>query len=296
MSWRKSGDSPIVAKLVGGLGNQLFIYGAALEQASRLGVNVEIDTSFYRIHTKRVYGLDQLFELSMHQSTPSEANPSLTRRVLNYALRRLRQSDILMEFKEKSHRFQPEIFTIRPGTTIEGYFQSPKYFPSVGAGIAQSIRNVVVSTSEQAIIDDVSSKPFIAVHVRRGDYLSESHIREAHGLTTRRYYEASLEILGGKGAPCIVFTDSPKETEKELEGMSELVFDSRISPLGELATLKLMSLASGIVMSNSSFSWWAAYTMRHFDPDSTVVSPRPWSTEIYFNEELIQRSWWSVGL
>jgi len=296
MSWRKSGDSPIVAKLMGGLGNQLFIFGAALEQARRLGVKVEVDTSFYSIHKKRVYGLDELFGLSVHEPTSSEANPSLVRRALKYTLRRLKRSDLLMEFKEKSHRFQPEIFTIRPGTKIEGYFQSPKYFPSVGAEIAQSIRNVVVSTSEQAIIDDVSSKPFIAVHVRRGDYLSESHIREAHGLTTRRYFEASLEILAGKGAPCMVFTDSPQEVEKELGGISELVFDSRILPLGELATLKLMSLASGIVMSNSSFSWWAAYTMSHFFPDSTVISPRPWSKEIDFNEELINHRWWNVGL
>jgi hypothetical protein len=78
--------------------------------------------------------------------------------------------------------------------------------------------------------------------------------------------------------------------------MRELVFDSRISPLGELATLKLMSLASGIVMSNSSFSWWAAYTMSHFDPASTVISPRPWSKDIFFNEELVHRRWWNIGL
>jgi hypothetical protein len=281
---------------MGGLGNQLFIFGAALEQARRLGVKVEVDTSFYSIHKKRVYGLDELFELSVHEPTPSETNPSLIRRALKYALRRLKRSDLLMEFKEKSHRFQPEIFTIRPGTTIEGYFQSAKYFPSVGAEIAQSIRNVEVSTSEQAIIDDVASKPFIAVHVRRGDYLTESHIRETHGLTTKGYYEASLEILGRKVAPCIVFSDSPEVAEKELMGISELVFDSRLSPLGELATLKLMSLASGIVMSNSSFSWWAAYTMSHFDPGSTVISPRPWSKDIFFNEELIHRRWWNIGL
>jgi hypothetical protein len=291
MSPRKVVDSPVVAKLIGGLGNQLFIYAAALEQARRLGVDIEVDTSWYVDKTNRIYILDRLFGPQLH-----EAKPSQIRKTSKFAGLLLKRFNLSTEFKEKSHRFQPEIFTILPGTTIEGYFQSPKYFPSVGAEIAQSIRNVEVSTSEQAIIDDVASNPFIAVHVRRGDYLKESYIREAHGLTTRGYYEASLEILGGKGAPCIVFTDSPKETEKELGGMSELVFDSRISPLGELATLKLMSLASGIVMSNSSFSWWAAYTMSHFDPDSTVISPRPWSKDIFFNEELINRRWWNVGI
>jgi hypothetical protein len=291
MSPRKVVDSPVVAKLMGGVGNQVFIYAAALEQARRLGVDIEVDTSWYEDKKNRFYRLDQLFGAPLHES-----KSSLFRQSRGFGRPLLKKLNLLMEFKENSHLFQAEIFKIRPGTTIEGYFQSPKYFPSVGAEIAQSIRNVVVSASEQAIIEDLCSRPFIAIHVRRGDYSSESHIKEAHGLTTREYYEASLEILGGKDAPCIVFTDSPEETKTELGGISELVFDSRILPLGELATLKLMSLASGIVMSNSSFSWWAAYTMRHFDPDSTVISPRPWSKEIYFNEELIQPSWWSVGL
>jgi hypothetical protein len=291
MSPRKVVDSPVVAKLIGGLGNQVFIYAAALEQARRLGVDIEVDTSWYDDKTNRIYILDQLFGAPLHQAKTSQF-----RQILKFARPLLKQFDLLMEFKERSHRFQPEIFKIRPGTTIEGYFQSPKYFPSVGAEIAESIRSVNVSATEQDVIDDVCSRPFIAIHVRRGDYLFESHIREAHGLTTRGYYEASLEILGGKSVPCIVFTDSPEETEKELGGMSELVFDSRILPLGELATLKLMSLASGIVMSNSSFAWWAAYTMSHFDPDSTVISPRPWSKDIFFNEELINRRWWNVGI
>jgi hypothetical protein len=296
MSWRKSGHSPVVAKITDGLGNQIFIFAAALEQARRLGVEVEVDTSFYKIHTKRAYGLNQLFETPINETPIQEATPNIAIRILKHVLRRLKRSDLLKEFREKSYHFQPEIFNIRPGTTIEGYFQSPKYFPSVGAEIAESIRNVVVSATEQAVIDDVSSRPFIAIHVRRGDYLSEAHLREAFGITTREYYEKSLEMIGGRGVPCIVFTDSPEEAKQELRRMKELVFDARILSLGEIATLKLMSLASGIVMSNSSFSWWAAYTMSHFNPGSTVISPRPWSKEIYFNEELINRRWWSVGL
>lgn len=296
MTLRKVNRSPVVAKIMEGLGNQLFIYAAALEQARRLGVDVQADLSFYIVHTKRVYGLNQLFELDIHEPTPSESSPSLAKRVLKYVLRRLKLSNLLMEFKEGSHRFQPEIFSIRPGTTIEGFFQSAKYFPSVGAEIAESIRNASVSAAEQDVIDDVSSRQFIAIHVRRGDYLSESHIRDAHGVTTREYYEKSLEMIGGRGVPCIVFTDSPQEAKKELGGISELVFDSRILTLGELATLKLMTLASGIVMSNSSFSWWAAYTMNHFDPHATVISPRPWTNKVDFNDELIHRRWWNVGI
>jgi hypothetical protein len=284
-------DSPVVAKLVEGLGNQLFIYGAALEQARRLGVDIEVDTSWYSTQTKRVYALHPLFSPSVHKS-----NPSLPSRALKFLLRRLKKCDLPLEFNEKSHRFQPEIFKIRPGTKIQGYFQSTKYFPSVGAAISESIRDVIVSTSEQAIIDDVSSAPFIAIHVRRGDYLSESRTREFHGLTTREYYIASLKMIGGKGTSCLVFTDSPKDAKEELGDLSELVFDSRIFTLGELATLKLMSRASGVVMSNSSFSWWAAYTMNQYDPDSVVICPRPWSKEVYFNEELIDRRWWSIGV
>jgi hypothetical protein len=283
--------SQIIAKLVEGLGNQIFIYAAGLEQARRLGVDLEVDISWYDSQAKRSYCLAHLFNPPVHK-----ANSNIARRVLRFALQRLTNFGLSKEFKERSHGFQPELFKIRPGTTISGYFQSARYFPSVGAEIAGSIRDVVVSDEEQVIIDDISSSPFIAIHVRRGDYLTETHTREIHGITTRDYYEASLGMVGGRGAPCIVFTDSPEETEGEIGGISGLVFDSRVFSLGELATLKLMSLASAIVMSNSSFSWWAAYTMSHFDSDSTVICPRPWSKEINFNEELIDRRWWNVGL
>jgi hypothetical protein len=284
------GQRPIVAKLVGGLGNQIFIYATALEQARRLGVDVEVDTSWYGTQAKRFYGLDKLFNPSLHHEDSNRLNG-----LFGKVLRRLKKSDETLEFIEESYRFHPEIYKILPGTTIKGYFQSAKYFPSVGDEIAKSIRNVIVSDNEQAIIDGVSSSPFIAIHVRRGDYLSESHTRKIHGLTTKEYYEASLGMIAAIGAPCIVFTDSPKETKEELGDMRELVFDSRIFSLSELATLKLMSLASVIVMSNSSFSWWAAHTISVFDPDATVISPRPWSKEIYFNEELINSRWWSLG-
>jgi len=291
MGRKRVGQPPVVAKLVEGLGNQIFIYATALEQARRLGVDLEVDTSWYGTQTKRFYALDKLFNPSLHVD-----NPSQVKGFLGKVLRRLTKPDRALEFKERSYHFHPEIFKIRPGTTIKGYFQSAKYFPSVGSEIAKSIRNVIVSDIEQAIIDEVCSRPFIAIHVRRGDYLSESHTREIHGLTSREYYEASLDKIGGRGAPCIVFTDSPKETQKELGDLSDLVFDSRIFSLGEIATLKLMSLASVIVMSNSSFSWWAAYTMSVFDPDATVVTPRPWSKDIYFNEELVNSRWWSLGV
>jgi hypothetical protein len=291
MSPRKVVDSPVVAKLTGGLGNQIFIYAAALEQARRLGVNIGVDTSWYKDKSDRFYRLEQLFGAPLH-----EANSSKLGQALEFARPLLKQFDLWGKFQERSSRFQPEIFQIRPGTTIEGYFQSPKYFPSVGAEIAESIRNVIVSSAEQDVIDDVSSRPFNAIHVRRGDYLTESHTKEIHGLTSRKYYESSLALIGGRGIPCIVFTDSPQEAEQELAGISELVFDSRLHLLGDIATLKLMTLASGIVMSNSSFSWWAAYTISHFDRNCTVISPRPWTGKVDFNEELIDPSWWNVGM
>lgn len=291
MILRKVDSSPVVAKLMGGLGNQIFIYAAALEQARRLGVDIEVDISWYKDQSNRIYRLDELFGAPLH-----EVKSSQLRKILQFARPLLKQFGLWVEFKENSYRFQPEIFQIRPGTTINGYFQSAKYFPSVGAEIAESIRNAVVSASEQAIIEDLSSCPFIAIHVRRGDYLSESHIQEMHGLTSREYYEMSLKLVGGRGIPYIVFTDSPQEAEQEFAGMSELVFDSRVGLLGDIATLKLMTLASGIVMSNSSFSWWAAYTISHLDRNSTVVSPRPWTRDVYFNEELIDRRWWNIGV
>jgi hypothetical protein len=283
-------NRPIIAEVVGGLGNQLFIYAAALEQARRLNVEVWLDLSWFDLQDKRGFSLDQFFDSLLYVPSSGESFPLPS---LSKFFSSLRKASV---FQEENHYFQEEMFSIPEGTRIRGYFQSTKYFPSVRGLMARAVREAQVTRKELEVIEDIRSHPFNAIHVRRGDYFYDAATAAYHGITTREYFEVGARLLGNPDLPCLVFSDSEDLVRTELDGIRNLVFDPRLSDLGEVATLKLMSCAEGLVTSNSSFSWWAAFTLNHFAPAATVVTPRPWSKDIFFNTELIDNRWINLGL
>ena len=286
----------IIAFLSGGLGNQLFVYAAALEQADRIGVNVLADVSWFYRQDKRVYLLGHLFPNLQVIGGSSRASRTLSK--ASSILNRLRKHSVFVEkgFYETKNSFDDGIFSITEGTRLRGYFQSTKYFPSSGALVAEAIRQARVSKEEQSILDDICSRPFNAIHVRRGDYFHSPSTRDFHGLTTKEYFEAGSRLFGNSTLPCLVFSDSPQIARKELDGVGNFVFDPKTLDLGDVATLKLMSYAKGLVISNSSFSWWAAYTISQYDACAVIVTPRPWSKEIDVNHNLIHQNWINLSI
>ena len=57
---------------------------------------------------------------------------------------------------------------MRPGTTLVGYFQSSRYFPSVRRALLDSLWNVTETAQESAVIADFRSRPSVTLHLRRG--------------------------------------------------------------------------------------------------------------------------------
>lgn len=282
-------NRPITAEIIGGLGNQLFIYAAALEQSFRLGVELEIDRSWFDSQEKRRFQLDQIFPIR-------NANHGVLENLANRASKALRLPGLQPQvFSEVSEQFDPAVFNISPGTRLRGYFQSLRYFPNVGAEIAQRIYNLPLSEDENKIFTKLVENEFNAIHVRRGDYAQDKTTMEYHGLTSRTYFEESLRLFPNPKLPVLVFTDSIDATKNELDGLPNLWFADELERLSDITTLKLMSHASSLAMSNSSFSWWAAYTISSIKAESRIISPRPWSRDIFFNRELIKPSWISLG-
>jgi hypothetical protein len=95
------------------------------------------------------------------------------------------------------------------------------------------------------------------VHVRRGDY----KLNPNWGCLGIEYYERALEVIQENDLERIViFSDSPIETRREFE-KSKLLRNIKVivPPVGTPAaeSMLLMSKASNIVLSNSTFSVWS---------------------------------------
>jgi len=140
----------------------------------------------------------------------------------------------------------------------------------------------------------VSDKKIIGNHVRRGDY---KNYAEEFGLLSARYYSEALKEIESQipNAKLWLFSDEPEEVSNEFKGsgitFNYVVKDNELSPA---ESITLMSKLSGLIIANSTFSWWAGFLSK----GHLVVAPKPWfrSEGSWLKEEnLIPDSWVRVS-
>jgi len=181
-------------------------------------------------------------------------------------------------FQENDFSYDPRIEEISIGTSLIGYFQSWKYFQSISAELRTSILKHAPRSdwfqTEQRLLGGM--KPWIALHVRRGDY-AEPFNAQFHGLTSRDYYETAIKSIESKLGSCnvVLFSDEP-DVAAELIGAIHPITRIIKAPDDShpMESILLMSQANAIITANSSFSWWAAW-LANLEPALTFA-PDPW--------------------
>ena len=273
---RKNSNS-IVVRLEGGLGNQLFGWAAGFQLAHRLNLNLELDAS--RL-IQRKLELDS-FSLSRDINI-----------VTDFSKKRKDPFRSTPVFKEKDFRFDPRIREIDKPVVLSGYFQSWKYF----ADRESEIRKLITLTDESNQLKSIREKvPFqevLGIHVRRGDYIGlENH----HGITDSEYFKQSI-VLASKlstFSKIAVFSDDISAAKDTFPDADYYISETEIPSPAE--NLVLMSECVALIGSNSSFSWWAAFTS---DREEKVrIFPRPWFTgENLDTRDLLPKHWITLGL
>lgn len=292
-------DGICVHQLGGGLGNQLFEYAAGLAQARRLNCPLYIDISAFRTYAARRFELGALglpgtlVDLDFPRSRDDGSvglRHRFSRRLPPLSRQRLARTPV---FRPTTADFDPGIDSVTPGTTLSGYFQSARYFSPVVDEMFSHLRSAL----SRAIGDSRMFVPgFVSVHIRRGDYLDPRNMASL-GLAGPGYFRAALRLL--RRDPTVptrhlVFTDSPNLIGDDFAPGRTEMFDAELKR-DTLSTLAAMSEGDAIVMSNSSFSWWAAWMMRRRDPDCWVIAPRPWhANRAEESSDLLPPTWVTV--
>ncbi len=294
-SHRSDTRKPVTVQLVGGLGNQVFGYFAGEYLRAAFDHNVEYIPS---VQANGVFGLTssitdlgiQPYDLSKHTKN---RYATLKRRLYTAGIRVGLDENLLRSkmrlFRSQEVGFDSRLDYVTPGTLVEGYFQSYMYIDYVSGKIGPpviSIQNPTPWLSDQ--IHKISEESPIMVHVRRGDY---RNLASTNGNLDSTYYlegvDAIMAELGKR--PIWVFSDEPAHVQSELGSKlpksALYVFQPRNSTAAE--ALYLMSLGSGSVISNSTFSWWSA-KLRSGGP---TVAPESWFKALPEPLHLIPPDW-----
>jgi hypothetical protein len=156
---------------------------------------------------------------------------------------------------------------------LNGYFQSERYFPSN----SDELRKILLS---KLSIDLKSEFEYEYVaHIRLGDYVTKKQVNAIHGHVDEIYLARALSQLGWDQSKKIcVVTDDPNSFRILFPNYEKLV--SKVQNTNQIEDFKTIARANNKIISNSTFSWWAAWVGQ-----GNVVAPKKWYANMKILEE-----------
>ncbi|MGI4751471.1 MAG: alpha-1,2-fucosyltransferase [Janthinobacterium lividum] len=281
----------VVTKLVSGLGNQLLQYAMGRQLSLLKEVPLLLDVSFFKDQNLRSYKLDH-FNINAEIATKAQLQPfeqeiarynNLHQQTSLYAKVYRKLEPVLFPkhtknyFKEATWWIlEPEVYKTPSDVYIEGYWQHYKYFENLQPEIFNElILNSYSNLDTINWLEKIKNDPFaVAVHIRRGDYVTDSGANYLMGVLPVDYYnKAILYIKERITDPNFYFFSDDLEWVKSNITTGTINFYVDQNP--DYIDLNLIRHCKHQIIANSTFSWWGAFLNRN--PDKIVIAPQQWS-------------------
>lgn len=276
----------------------MFQYAAgralSLEKSANLLLDID-GFDGYRLH--QGFELSRVFTCPVTQAEPDDMrtllgwqSSRLARRVLaRRKLRLLRSRHFLVE---PHFHYWPGICNVQPPCYLVGYWQSERYF----ADVAQTIRSDFtfrqpMSSRNLELAEEIGAVNAVSLHVRRGDYVSDSKTAATNGVCPLAYYEAAIEYIAERvDAPhFFVFSDDTEWVRANLISQFPCSHLDHNRGAESFNDMRLMSMCRHHIIANSSFSWWGAWLNSH--EDKIVVAPKNWFANGGSTQDLLPIGW-----
>lgn len=245
---------------MGQLGNQLFqfsaLYGLSLHLDDSVLLPVE---NIYKVAYKgRTYqsslDLFNCFDLSELFLTSKE-----NLHVQHY-------------YKQPSFRYDPHFWNIEKNTSIEGYFQSEKFFLQYRKDLLTLLQ---FKSQIRKLADWHLNKlkehghEIVGIHVRRKDYVNDQIDCKSS------YYLRAIDYmhLAGK-THFVVVSDDLEWCKEQFKDVANMHY---MQDSGHYVDLCLLSLCDHNILCNSSFGWWGSWLNQK--ESRIVVAPKIWCPE-----------------
>lgn len=288
----------VISQVIGGLGNQMFQYAAGRALAMRLGGDLALDISAFEN-----YNLHQGFELTrVFAMSPAIASGQDLSRMLGWQHSPLARSVLARRpfavlrsrrFVSEPHFHYCSDFDQLDGDVyLAGYWQSEKYFKRVIAQIREDFRFRLPLEGENAeLAARLSQTQAVSLHVRRGDYASNSATTAVHGLCSPTYYHDALRIVRQQipDAHLYIFSDDIGWVRKNIKIELPSVYVEHNQGKDSFNDMMLMSLCRHHITANSSFSWWGAWL--NSSSSKLVIAPKKWFADDKSTADLIPHQW-----
>lgn len=263
----------VIVKIIGGLGNQMFLYAYAKALQQR-GYEVKIDVSAFETYGLHEYGLDK-YNIHLDASTKEENNKFYKNNIVSKILRRV-GLDFSKKIQEKSLLFDNKFLSININSYIKGYFQSEKYFNDIREIILNefTINSDISDYTKELENQIINSKNSCSLHIRRGDFINSTNIN-IHGSCDLAYYKKAIQYLEEKvqDVHYFIFSDDIAWVKENLVIENATYIENKEKRIPH-EDMYLMHLSQHNIIANSSFSWWGAWLNQN--EEKIVIAPKRW--------------------
>lgn len=170
--------------------------------------------------------------------------------------------------------YRDELNAIQKPTLVWGFFQSPVYFDSISEKIKayftvkDEYKAGFVSFMQE---NHLQPGAYIALHIRRTDYkgfIVPGLQGDDFTLPVSYFHAALAKISNEKNWPVVFVSDDPDA----IEGLFPEIKQKVISKNNEITDFLILQHAGKLVISNSTYSWWAAYLNKFAGKD--IYAPK----------------------
>ncbi len=285
-----------IVRFKGGLGNQMFQY-AFYQALKNKGRETKVNLGYYKKNPRGMrFCLDRVFpDVKMEHVSDEEfeaadsrwhkikSDPEILRKFLY-------DHENRFFWVDDENGYQSGVFSTRNCTYV-GYWQSEKYFKSISQKLSQHFRFAYGERKLEDIKNQfLSSDCYAAIHIRRGDYLTDTALWG--NLAASTYYQDAFRLLEsqvGTFRP-VFFSDDIHWVKENYTYKEAIYIESTMFDQYEYwYDMCLMSCCAHNIIANSSFSWWGAWL--NSNKSKIVIAPAKWFYDGRKQEDICPVEW-----
>ena len=265
-----------IVKVIGGLGNQMF--QRAFAEALRIKFpkdKILLDISDYRknkAYNHNGFELNRVFgnQMQLCESyTKNEWQWYEPRNILEKILYWAGIKNIIRYNEKKFLIYDPQVFEYKDKHDIyySGFWQSPLYFDEY-----REVIQKLFSFPKPKSINE--GTPY--------DVCNLDYYKNAIDIITNKLMNSDLSFY--------IFSDDIEWCKKNISPLLDhykQTFVSHNKGENSYWDMYLMSQCKGLIIPNSTFSWWAAYLSN----SELVVTPKQWMKDTDYDAEIYCKKW-----
>lgn len=152
---------------------------------------------------------------------------------------------------------------------LHGCFLNEGYFSAHRSIIMQMLRlPTVVEQKDKDLLNTV------AIHVRLGDFKTSPN----HFIDLSTYYDSAIALARGRYGDAmrlVIVCEEPHLVSHYYPRLLDDPTTRLMYETCEIETFRFMTRCSGVIIANSTFSWWAAWMNE--TPNKFVTIPKVWT-------------------